>query len=45
VPFVKVYYAWALEQDEQGALDNEGNLLPPRWQLREMMIRGFHALL
>lgn len=41
----QVYYAWALQQDEHGAFDADGHLLPPRWQLREMMIRGFHNLL
>eukprot|EP00803_Ostreobium_quekettii_P009333 evm.model.scf_282EXC.7 EVM.evm.TU.scf_282EXC.7 scf_282EXC:68677-72165(-) len=41
----QVYYAWALQQDEHGAFGAGGELLPPRWQLREMMIRGFHNLL
>ncbi|CAD7701113.1 unnamed protein product [Ostreobium quekettii] len=41
----QVYYAWALQQDEQGAFGPGGGLLPPRWQLREMMIRGCHNLL
>lgn len=41
----QVYYAWAVQQDEQGILNDAGKLLPPRWQLREMMIRLQHNVL
>ena len=41
----RVYYYWALQQEAQGYVGNDGNHHPPRWQLREMMIRGMHHLL
>lgn len=41
----RVYYLWALQQDSQGIVDEEGKFWPPRWQLREMLIQGMHNLL
>lgn len=39
------YYYWALQQDPGGFVGTDGKLYPPRWQLREMMLRGMHNLL
>lgn len=37
----QVHYAWALQQEEHGFVDEAtGKWRPPRWQLREMLIRG-----
>lgn len=41
----RVYYYWALQQDEAGFVGVDGNIHPPRWYLREMLIRGMHNLL
>lgn len=41
----RVYYWWALQQDTAGRVGPEGKVLPPRWQLKEMMVRGMHKLL
>lgn len=41
----RVYYYWALQQEETGFVGVDGKLHPPRWQLREMLIRGMHNLL
>ena len=41
----RVYYYWAVQQEAQGYVGEDGKVHPPRWQLREMMIRGMHHLL
>ncbi|KAL4447609.1 hypothetical protein ABPG75_004828 [Micractinium tetrahymenae] len=41
----RVYYYWALQQEKQGFVGADGGYHPPRWQLREMLIRGMHHLL
>ena len=41
----RVYYYWAIQQDAAGSVDAEGKHHPPRWQLREMLVRGMHALI
>ena len=41
----RVYYYWALQQEEVGYVGTDGNIHPPRWQLREMLVRGMHNLL
>ncbi len=41
----RVFYLWALVQDAEGCAGTAGERLPPRWQLREMMVRGAHQLL
>eukprot|EP00889_Picochlorum_renovo_P006208 jgi/Picre1/33238/NNA_008563.t1 len=41
----RVYYYWALQQEEAGYIGQDGKHHPPRWQLREMLIRGMHHLL
>lgn len=42
----QVHYAWALQQEVHGAPDPlTGAWRPPRWQLREMLIRGSMPLL
>jgi len=41
----RVYYYWALQQEKQGYVGADGGYHPPRWQLREMLIRGMHHLL
>lgn len=41
----RVYYYWALQQEEVGYIGTDGNVHPPRWQLREMLVRGMHNLL
>ncbi|KAL6778006.1 TIM44 [Auxenochlorella protothecoides x Auxenochlorella symbiontica] len=41
----RVYYFWALQQEAEGYMGTDGTYQPPRWQLREMMIRGMHHLL
>lgn len=41
----RVYYYWALQQEKQGFVGSDGGYHPPRWQLREMLIRGMHHLL
>ena len=40
----RVYYYWAVQQEEQGYVGEDGKAHPPRWQLREMLIRGIHHL-
>jgi len=41
----RVYYLWALQQDDQGIVDETGKYWPPRWQLRELLVQGMHNLL
>lgn len=41
----RVYYYWALQQEKEGYVGADGAYHPPRWQLREMLIRGMHHLL
>ena len=41
----RVYYYWALQQEATGYVGEDGKYHPPRWQLREMLIRGMHHLL
>ena len=41
----RVYYYWALQQGETGFVGVDGKHHPPRWHLREMLIRGMHNLL
>lgn len=41
----RVYYYWALQQEAQGYVGVDGRHHPPRWQLREMLVRGMHHLL
>eukprot|EP01026_Neomeris_dumetosa_P045387 TRINITY_DN38439_c0_g1_i4.p1 TRINITY_DN38439_c0_g1~~TRINITY_DN38439_c0_g1_i4.p1 ORF type:complete len:479 (+),score=67.01 TRINITY_DN38439_c0_g1_i4:44-1480(+) len=41
----RVFYLWALRQEEHGAVTNNGEVLPPRWQIIDMMIRGMQHLL
>ena len=41
----RVYYSWALQQEQVGYVGADGGYHPPRWQLREMMVRGMHKLL
>ncbi len=41
----RVYYYWALQQDAAGFVGSDGRVYAPRWQLREMMMRGAHNLL
>jgi len=41
----RVYYYWALVQDGSGFVGVDGVAYPPRWQIREMMVRGMHHLL
>ena len=40
----RVYYYWAVQQEAQGYVGEDGKSYPPRWQLREMMIRGMRKL-
>lgn len=41
----RVYYYWALAQEASGYVGTDGRVHPPRWQLREMLIRGMHHLI
>ena len=41
----RVYYYWALVQDPSGFVGVDGVAYPPRWQIKEMMVRGMHHLL
>ena len=41
----RVYYYWAIQQDASGIVGADGKHYPPRWQLREMLVRGMHALI
>ena len=41
----RVFYLWALQQEEAGFVGSDGKHYPPRWQLAEMMVRGMHNLL
>lgn len=41
----RVYYFWALSMDHAGFVGSDGKRYPPRWQLKEMMVRGMHNLL
>lgn len=41
----RVYYYWALQQGDAGFVGVDGKHHPPRWHLREMLIRGMHNLL
>ena len=39
-----VFYVWALTQDAVGMYSESGQFLPPRWQLREMMVAAMQAI-
>ena len=41
----RVYYYWALVQDDTGFVGAGGEFVAPRWQVREMLVRGAHQLL
>lgn len=41
----RVYYYWAVQQDGHGLVTKEGEYIPPRWKLTEMLLRGMHQLL
>ncbi|KAL3131762.1 hypothetical protein ABBQ38_007481 [Trebouxia sp. C0009 RCD-2024] len=41
----RVYYYWALAMEHGGFVGSDGVHYPPRWQLKEMMVRGMHNLL
>lgn len=41
----RVYYYWALAMEHGGFVGSDGKHYPPRWQLKEMMVRGMHNLL
>eukprot|EP00887_Chlorella_sp_A99_P003311 scaffold9.g3311.t1 len=41
----RVYYYWAVQQELEGYVGTDGAFHPPRWQLRELLIRGMHHLL
>lgn len=41
----RVYYYWALAMEHGGFVGSDGKQYPPRWQLKEMMVRGMHNLL
>lgn len=41
----RVYYYWALQQDTAGFVGVDGKAYPPRWQLREQVVRAMHNLL
>jgi mitochondrial import inner membrane translocase subunit TIM44 len=41
----RVYYYWAVQQDGHGMVTKEGEYIPPRWKLTEMLLRGMHQLL
>ena len=41
----RIYYYWALQMEEQPYVGEDDRVHPPRWRLREMLIRGMHNLL
>ena len=42
----RVYYYWALTQEAGGGfVGADGRFSPPRWVLREVLVRGMHTLL
>ena len=41
----RVFYFWALAMDHAGFVGSDGQQYPPRWQLKEMMVRGMQNLL
>lgn len=41
----RVYYYWAVQMDGHGMVTEEGQYIPPRWKLVEMLLRGMHQLL
>jgi mitochondrial import inner membrane translocase subunit TIM44 len=41
----RVYYYWAVQQDGHGMVTADGEYIPPRWKLTEMLLRGMHQLL
>ncbi|KAK9797431.1 hypothetical protein WJX73_003158 [Symbiochloris irregularis] len=41
----RVYYYWALQQDAAAFVGVDGKGYPPRWQLREQVVRAMHNLL
>lgn len=41
----RLYYFWALQQEDSGFVGSDGKHYPPRWQLKEMLVRGMHKLL
>ena len=42
----RVYYYWALVQEAgSGFVNEKGVFVPPRWVLKEVLVRGMHNLL
>ena len=41
----RVYYYWAVQMDGHGMVTEDGQYIPPRWKLTEMLLRGMHHLL
>jgi mitochondrial import inner membrane translocase subunit TIM44 len=41
----RVYYYWAVQMDGHGMVTEDGQYIPPRWKLIEMLLRGMHQLL
>ena len=41
----RIYYYWALEMEAQPYVGEDDKVHPPRWRLREMLVRGMHNLL
>ncbi|KAL6759495.1 hypothetical protein V8C86DRAFT_2573456 [Haematococcus lacustris] len=40
----RVYYFWGLQQEKVGVVTADGQLLPPRWVIRDMMWQSMLAL-
>ncbi|KAF5837473.1 hypothetical protein DUNSADRAFT_4275, partial [Dunaliella salina] len=40
----RVYYFWGLQQEKQGVVTAEGQVLPPRWVIKDMMWQSMLAL-
>jgi len=40
----RVYYFWGLQQEKQGVVTADGQLLPPRWVIKDMMWQSMLAL-
>jgi len=40
----RVYYFWGLQQEKTGVVTAEGELLPPRWVIKDMMWQSMLAL-
>lgn len=41
----RIYYYWALQMEDQPYVGEDDRVHPPRWRLREMLVRGMHNLL